>query len=126
MYCNLGPIDIECDAPLYSVVEACGTLGFQSPLDVRWCRTSNFLGRQLVPDGGFHPLRWLFGSSRSSKTTCTCGQPRPELGPCTFKFESGKEGHYLLGQCPRCRTMFWEEASVPSRKTTELERRREV
>ena len=121
MFSRLGPIDIECDAPLYSVVEACEGLGFQSPLDVRWCRMSHVLRGQRELGGvvGFHPLRWLFGSSQPAKTICTCGQPLPPMERYTFTFASEKEAHYLLGQCCRCRTMYWEEAPVPSRKETE-------
>ena len=126
MYCNLGPIDIECDAPPYSVVKGCGKLGFQSPLDVRWCRMSHFLGRQREPDGGFHPFRWLFGGSQPAKTTCTCGQHLPIMGHLAIIFITGKVNEYLIGQCCRCLTMFWEEASVPSRKEAESQRRREV
>jgi len=59
------PIDIECDAPSYAFVEACEKVGFRSPLDVRWCRMSHFLGSQREPDGGFHPLRWLFGGGQN-------------------------------------------------------------
>jgi hypothetical protein len=107
---RLEPNDIECDAPLYSVVEACEKLGFQSPLDVRWCRKSRFLGGRREPGGGFHPLRWLFGGGKRLKPTCTCGQPLPRMQCCTCTFTSGKEVDYLLGQCRRCRTMFWDLA----------------
>jgi hypothetical protein len=31
----------------------------------------------------------------------------------TFTFASGKEAEYLLGQCRRCRTIFWEEGQQP-------------
>jgi hypothetical protein len=119
MFNSLGPIDIECDAPFYSFVEACGALGFRSPLDVRWCRISHLLEGQRKRDGGFHPLRWLFGDSRNPKTTCTCGEPLSKMKDCICTFESGKDSHYLLGQCRRCRTMFWEKISVTSRKETE-------
>ena len=117
MFNNLEPIDIEGDAPVYSFVEACGNLGFESPLDVRWCRKSYFIGGQRESGRGFHPLRWLFGGN--PRATCTCGQPLPKMKNCICTFESGKESHYLLGQCRRCRTMFWEEVSMPSRKETE-------
>ena len=33
-----GLSEIECDAPAYSVVQACRKLGLQSPEDVRWCQ----------------------------------------------------------------------------------------
>jgi hypothetical protein len=111
---RLEPIDNECDAPLYSFVETCETLGFRSPLDVRWCRISHFVGDQREPGGGFHPLRWLFGGIKRPVKTCTCGQPLPIMEVCICTFESRKEVHYLLGQCRRCRTMFWEDVSVPS------------
>jgi len=113
---NLGPMDIQCDAPPYSVVKACEGLGFQSPLDVRWCRMSHVLrSRGEVGGGvGFHPLRWLCGSGQPTKTTCSCGGALPLIECYTFAFVSEKKAHYLLGQCWRCWTMYWEVASVPS------------
>ena len=117
MFKILGPIDIECDAPDYSFVKTCEKLGFQSPLDVRWCRTSHFVGSQ--PSAGSRLLRWLFGGSQSPRTTCTCGQPLPKMKNYACTFESGKEGRFLLGQCCRCRTMFWEEISVSSENEIE-------
>jgi hypothetical protein len=113
---NLGPMDIECDAPPYSVVKACKGLGFQLPLDVRWCRMSYVLRDQGEVGGavGFHPLRWLFGSGQPPRTSCSCGQPLPLIERYAFTVASKKEAHYLLGQCSRCRTIYWEEASVPS------------
>jgi hypothetical protein len=115
---NLGPMDIECDAPPFSVVKACKGLGFQSPSDVRWCRMSHVLRGQREVGGavGFHPLRWLFGSGQPPKRTCSCGQSLPLLERYTFTFVSEKEAHFLLGQCCRCQTIYWDVASVPSRK----------
>jgi hypothetical protein len=110
---DMGPIDINCDAPPFSVVKACEKLGFQSSLDVRWCRVSHFIKSQ--GELGFHPLLWLFGAHNTMETICKCGQPLPQMERYTFTFASKKEAHYLLGQCCRCRTMFWEEAPVPSR-----------
>jgi hypothetical protein len=113
---NLGPMDIEFDGPPYSVVKACKGLGFQSPLDVRWCRMSHVFRDQGEVGGvaGFHPLRWLFSSGQPPKTTCSCGQSLPLLRCFTFTFVSEKKAHFFLGQCCRCRTMYWEEASVPT------------
>jgi hypothetical protein len=107
---------IECDAPPYFIVKACEGLGFQSPLDVRWCRMDHVLPGQRELEGlhGFHPFRRLFGSKRSPQATCTCGQSLPLLERYTFKFASEKEAHFFLGQCCRRRTMYWKEASVPS------------
>jgi hypothetical protein len=116
---QLGSIDIDCDAPCYAVVQAGERLGFQSPLDVRWCRLNHYLEGRRESGGGFHPWRWLFGGGLFRKTTCSCGKPVPVLEPYTFTFASKEECFYLLGQCCRCRTMFWEEATVPSRAETE-------
>jgi hypothetical protein len=41
---RLGPIDVDCDAPSYMIVQACRQLVMQSPEDVRWCRMRHFLG----------------------------------------------------------------------------------
>jgi hypothetical protein len=109
-----GPIDIECDAPPYPIVAACQDLGFQAPLDVRWYRLRPFLRGRRGGLFGFHPLQWLFGSHHPPGPACTCGQPLPRLEHYTFTPVSKREAYYLLGQCRRCRTMFWEEASAPS------------
>ncbi len=109
MFSHMEPIDIECDAPSYAFAEACGKLGYQSPLDVPWCRISHFLGNQCEAGVGFHLLGWLFSGSQHRMTTCTCGQPLPIMESCIAIYETGEDGHYLLGQCSRCRKMFWEE-----------------
>lgn len=85
----LGPIDSHCDAPPYSIVAACQQFGFQSPLDVRWCRMPRVLD-------------WR------AEGTCTCGQALPQLKECPFVFLSGEKADFLFKQCSRCRTMFWD------------------
>ncbi len=96
---DLGPIDILCDAPPYPVVKACAGLGFEEPQDVRWSR----LDRRRPPrPAGLFP--WL----RSAAPRCTCGQPLPALESYTFTFTSGSQAQYYLGQCPRCRTIYWD------------------
>jgi hypothetical protein len=52
---NLGPMDIECEAPPYSVVKACQGLRFQSPLDVRWCRICSSMDSQPKDAFRRHP-----------------------------------------------------------------------
>jgi len=42
--------------------------------------------------------------------TCRCGQKLPSLDRYTFTYLTGHEASYLLGQCPRCKTVYWEEA----------------
>ncbi len=101
---QLGPLDVDCDAPPYAVVAACEGLGFQAPLDVRWCRTSH-----SQADRASKLLGWFHGKGRPEQRTCTCGQSLPLLEPYTFPFISEKRVVYFLGQCRRCRTIYWEE-----------------
>jgi hypothetical protein len=111
MFSRFGQLQIWCDAPPYAVVRASKGCGFHSPLDVRWCRFSHVLKehRSIL---GVRLWRWLFRASRPKEHTCTCGQPLPSLKKYGFFFLSKKGGDYLLGQCRRCRTIFWD-AAVP-------------
>jgi hypothetical protein len=88
---ELGPIDIQCDAPPYPVVRACQRLGFRTPQDVRWCHVNRF-----TRTGG-HPA-------------CACGQPIERLESYTFTFVTGNKAEYLLAQCPRCLAIYWDKA----------------
>jgi hypothetical protein len=101
----------DCDAPAYSVVRACQGLGFHLPLDVRWCRMRTFLERHGEQWGifGLEAWGWLFGRSHSPDKKCDCGQALPVLERFTFTFKSKRQAVYLLGQCRRCHTIFWEE-----------------
>jgi hypothetical protein len=99
MSSELGPFEIDCDAPSYFVVRACEGLGFRTPQDVRWRRIDR---RNLERPGGFFP--WL----RANASCCSCGQPLPALEGYTFTFISGRQTEYHLGQCQRCRTIFWD------------------
>jgi hypothetical protein len=107
MFSRLGPITISCDAPPYTVIRACETLAFQSPSDVRWCRMSH----HSEPRGvlGLNPWKWFSSKGRSHERTCTCGRPLPVLDKYAFTFVSERVVDYLLGQCPWCRTIYWEE-----------------
>jgi hypothetical protein len=99
----------DCDAPPYQVVKACEELSFHSPLDVRWCRMSEFL---VAPDAGPGMLEWLLGRSRPSEKRCSCGKQLPRLELYTFTFASGRKAIYFLGQCRRCHTTYWEKGAV--------------
>ncbi|HXG08423.1 MAG TPA: hypothetical protein VNK04_01410 [Gemmataceae bacterium] len=108
----LGPIEICCDAPPYNIVRACSQLGFRTPEDVRWFRMSHFLSestswRELLKH---QPWKVFLGMYHLEDRTCSCGQSLPRLERYTFMLITGKELSYLLGQCSRCRTIFWEEA----------------
>ncbi len=101
------PQQSDSSAPAYPVVSACQRLGFHLPLDVRWCRMSHFLA---TTGAGSGMLGWFFGRSHSQDKRCACGQPVPTLDRYTFTFKSERQALYLLGQCRRCHTIFWEEA----------------
>jgi hypothetical protein len=111
MASQFGPIEIACDAPPYPIVEACWMLGFQSAPDVRWCRMSTFLHGEGEGGSVFSLQSWKgwLGMGRARGHCCSCGEMLPTLEKCTFTFLSGSKTDYLLGQCPRCRTIFWEE-----------------
>jgi len=73
---------------------------------------SHFLGQAEGWKGLFQFLTWqnLTGRVHGDEMICTCGAVLPVLEPVNFTFTSGREEAFLLGQCPRCGTVFWEEA----------------
>ena len=40
---------------------------------------------------------------------CSCHEPLPVLDWYTFTFSSGQVACFRLGQCRRCRAIYWEE-----------------
>jgi hypothetical protein len=106
-----GPIAIDCDAPPYAIVRACAKLGFRSPLDVRWRRVKaarEQAGWKKVLS--WAPWKLLRGAARPRRENCSCGAPRPHLETCVF-IGYGFRARYVIGQCDRCRTIFWDEAA---------------
>jgi hypothetical protein len=110
----LGPIDIICDAPPYPVVRASHGLGFSRPEDVRWARLSHFQAERDSLWELLNPLSWkqaLAGHGRSHRQqTCSCGKDLPLLERYLFTYADGRQEAYLLAQCLRCHTVFWEDA----------------
>lgn len=107
---KLGPLDVICDAPPYCIVRACHLIGLQAPEDVRWLRLSHFLRENAGEEQGgsfFHKL--LGTQGRMKDGSCSCGQALPALEKYVFTLLHHGDLYYLLGQCPRCRTIFWEE-----------------
>jgi len=104
-------IELECDAPQYSIVQACRALGFRSPEDVRWCQVPSALAGPKPPHRWFSWgfLKSLLGRREPRPASCRCGQPLPHLDSYTFFLDSGAKQLLLLGQCSRCRTIFWRE-----------------
>jgi hypothetical protein len=108
MATELESLVTDCDAPAYAIVDACGQLGFRTPLDVRWCQ-SPLVNQQ--PAHRAHVALWkrFFGIGSATEPTCSCGHRLPRLERCTFILPTQQVVNYLLGQCPRCRTIFWHE-----------------
>lgn len=111
MFGRLGPVEIDCDSPSYVIVRACRRIGLRDPEDVRWCRlrhvqTPRFRWRDWFSLKG---LKRLLGWSKPpQQQTCVCGEPLPPLTRYAFTYRNGVEESYLLGQCTRCRTIYWE------------------
>src|SRR5262249_11933712 len=98
-------------APPYSIVQACHMIGMQNPEDVRWFRMSHFLGEEDYHQTGEKRLSLgaFFGIGKSGRSSCTCGERLPERQEYLFTVLTGKEMAYLLAQCGKCRTVYWEE-----------------
>ena len=108
---DLGPIEIVCDAPPYSIIQACARIGVGSPEDVRWCRMSHYLDERGAFGDFLTAQPWKsFLGTRGNRTQCFCGKRLPALEKCTFTFITGREVSYFIGQCRRCRTVFWDDA----------------
>jgi hypothetical protein len=102
-------LDITCDAPSYAVVRACRRIGVRNPEDVRWCRfRAGHKGRWTA---WLHLRAWkkILSGGEGAPSRCTCGQALPEPMHCTFTFADGQEVDYVIGQCRRCQTVFWDE-----------------
>jgi hypothetical protein len=107
---STGSIEVVCDAPPYEVVRACAALGFRAPLDVRWTRIGHLLTPRARRPTRFGFRWWLhLLRSRSPVRTCTCGHALPDLRRCRFLYPREGESEYLLGQCPRCHSIYWDE-----------------
>ena len=96
--------DVECDAPPYPVVRATRRAGLTSPEDVRWCRVGHDAG--LL--GQWARWLWRLGRGAPGPRACRCGHPLPALASFAFTSVTGRQAHYLLVQCPRCRTVYWD------------------
>ena len=109
---RLGPLEVRCDAPSYKIVQACRKVGVRTPEDVRWCRLTQFLTEPPPWKGLFHYQTWkqLLGRNPPGEPrSCSCGHSLPLMEKVIFTFTSGEEVAYLIGQCPHCRTVFWDD-----------------
>ena len=112
---QLGPLDICCDAPPYGIVRGCRLAGIHNPEDVAWHRLGRYLRDATDPQGMDAIPTWkaVLGLGGPAAMECVCGQRLPRLDTYVFTLGSGAEVSYVLGQCDRCRTVYWEEAPGP-------------
>jgi hypothetical protein len=99
------------DAPPYDVVRACEGEGYCSPCDVRWCRVSLLLEQ---PEPGARHIghwlrRWFCHRPARWEWRRLCGHPLPPFQAYGFVFEEERTCSYLLSQCSRCHTIFWDD-----------------
>jgi hypothetical protein len=107
---QLQPVEIDCDAPPYAIVRACGKLGFHAAEDVRWCHVDNIGKGKGCRPNIFNLRAWVLLFRGQRTTSCACTRKLPALESCTFTMLSGREVRLLLGQCPRCHTIYWKQA----------------
>jgi hypothetical protein len=106
---RLAPVELCCDAPPYEAVRACEKLGLHSPLDVRWMRVGNLRKHRRGPARslGARWWAWLRGRRHAGRS-CGCHRRLPEMRWYRFVYPAA-ECDYVLGQCRRCSTVYWDE-----------------
>jgi hypothetical protein len=105
---RLSRLEVDCDAPSYSVVRACRHAGFQAPEDVRWQRLPVAPHSDALLFGLLRILQELSGLG-DDDFPCWCGQILPRRKRYLFRLNPTTKRGFLLAQCGRCRTMFWDE-----------------
>ena len=100
---NLGPMEVICDAPPYPIVQACNAIGIEGSEDVRWIKMSHYLAEFEAAE-----IAKSLAACRR-KDLCHCREKLPKLAKYRFTYSSGDEVTYSVGQCRKCRTVFWEE-----------------
>jgi hypothetical protein len=112
MFSQPGTLEVICDAPPYEVVRACEAVGFRTPLDVRWVRACHVVQRRPPGRGLFSFRRWLelLGVGKPAGRACSCGDRLPDLRWHRFVYPAEGQSDYLLGQCRRCHTVYWDDA----------------
>lgn len=106
---SLQPVEIICDAPPYSIVQACTTIAIEKPEDVRWWEVTHFLEEHGFRPGVHPGDRWrpAVECMPPRALVCPCGRELPRLVEYRFYFDDGSEADYSLGQCRRCKTVYW-------------------
>jgi len=101
------PLDLNCDAPPYRVVQACRAIGLKSPEDVRWLEAGGLLARRGERVGSPVYHYWNERRAFNAAGSCSCGGELPFLEGYLFVLSSGAELLIAFGQCGRCNTIYW-------------------
>jgi hypothetical protein len=104
---NLGPMEVICDAPPYPIVQACNAIGVEAPEDVRWIKMSHYLAATEAEEKKKLASKPLL--SKTQERLCPCKEKVPKLAKYRFTYSSGDEVTYSVGQCPKCRMVYWED-----------------
>jgi hypothetical protein len=107
---ELDRLEVHCDAPAYAVVHACRHAGFHAPEDVRWRRLPDAPHVRTLLSDLIRVLEALAGLNKEPRA-CSCGQILPPLKRYIFRSQRTKKRGYVLTQCSRCHTMFWDECA---------------
>ena len=93
---NLGPLEIECDSPPYPIVQACNAIGVIRPEDSLWVSISAF-------------TKFKKDATNKEKSLCFCLKKLPKPAKFRFTYNTGTEHSYSVGQCQKCKTVFWSQ-----------------
>jgi hypothetical protein len=93
-------------------VQACQRLGYRAPLDVRWARLKRVAPGPNERPSLFSLRAWkqLFGLALPWSSACRCGGLVAGLRKFRFVLGPRKKLTCVIGQCPRCGTIHWDEA----------------
>ena len=101
-------LDVWCDVPAYGIVQACQWLGFERPLDVAWhhrvatCGRSGRRRASLLCSAGC-------SAAANQRPRCAAAVKRRRSWSCRPVTGAARDDAIRLGQCSRCRTIFWDD-----------------
>jgi hypothetical protein len=109
---DLGPLEVVCDAPPYGVVRASRALGIEAPEDVRWCETERYLRERSYDHAAWRGEGWneLVERLGPRVLACPCGRRLPAVLGYRCAGGADASGLYYLGQCVRCKRVYWHKA----------------
>jgi hypothetical protein len=76
---------------------------------VRWLEGGHLLADRGISAPRSKSRRWndLLDAGTLAQLACSCGQPLPYLTRYKFTLNDQDVVFYSLGQCVRCKTVYW-------------------